>query len=703
MMGNELLVTSGQASKEAHDKAINDALQALRVAIVGGLSDPGGSAAVVAEIEGLVVDARTARDAILAQDRHIYQTVAEMTAAITYTTGQPGSVVAGDRLFVIAGGYQFEVVAAGAPSHHRLVAGVKLLVTPGDSGMDARAFGVVGNGIADDTTALNKFFEVIAAADYGRAVCRGTFRVTARINFIGSWASTKVVDFAATINADFASNGEVFRAEGIPFLRFDGQMIINGKGGTTYSTRQSGNGLVVHSCTRFSAGVIICYYFKYFGVLTTGSTSQPSFERVAGWFCGSYDVGDQSRPLAFTATSNSGGSGSLSQRSTLTVAPGSISDFEVGGTFLRVGSTLHRVTAFNNATGTVEIYPWVENGTTSGTALIYMGGAYRTIGGDTSCGAITVLDAITCGFGILNQSLYPTSIVSAVYQYCAVGMLLGSGPGDSAVAGNTAYAYFENCAFDLVQATTANVGYSIDSTTALSLNKCRNMAPRNTDNSFNESYSMFNGLSITIDGIKNEPRAGATSGGTYSTLNALQAPTSTPTYTLRTNGGTVNLLKSPDRQRLFGINDLIVVVTGTGVNRRPTGTITFVPEPGNNINSGPLGASVGYSGFAGVAMFHAFLVGADWQVSLMTDRIYAGSSTYNPPSIAAGAGATTTLTVPGAAFGDVVVAAFSADIQGLTVSAWVSAANTVSVRFQNGTTAAVDLASGTLSARVLKP
>lgn len=81
--------------------------------------------------------------------------------------------------------------------------------------------------------------------------------------------------------------------------------------------------------------------------------------------------------------------------------------------------------------------------------------------------------------------------------------------------------------------------------------------------------------------------------------------------------------------------------------------------------------------------------------------VLTGSATYNPPSLADGAGATTTVTVTGAALGDYVEGvAFSLDLQGITVTAYVSAADTVSVRFQNESGGLLDLASGTLYVRV---
>lgn len=79
-----------------------------------------------------------------------------------------------------------------------------------------------------------------------------------------------------------------------------------------------------------------------------------------------------------------------------------------------------------------------------------------------------------------------------------------------------------------------------------------------------------------------------------------------------------------------------------------------------------------------------------------------GSATYDPASLADGAGVTTTVTATGAALGDRAQATFSLDLQGITLTAWVSAANTVSVRFQNESGGVLDLASGTLRVFVEK-
>lgn len=80
----------------------------------------------------------------------------------------------------------------------------------------------------------------------------------------------------------------------------------------------------------------------------------------------------------------------------------------------------------------------------------------------------------------------------------------------------------------------------------------------------------------------------------------------------------------------------------------------------------------------------------------------SASATYDPPSLNTGIGATTTIAVANSALGDFVLASFSNDLQGILLTAYVSSAGTVSVRFQNQTGGTIDLASGTLRVRVIK-
>lgn len=77
-----------------------------------------------------------------------------------------------------------------------------------------------------------------------------------------------------------------------------------------------------------------------------------------------------------------------------------------------------------------------------------------------------------------------------------------------------------------------------------------------------------------------------------------------------------------------------------------------------------------------------------------------GSTTFDPPSLVDGQGTTTTVTVTGAALGNFAMVSFSLDLQGITVTSYVSATNTVAAHFQNESGGTLDLASGTLAALV---
>ena len=72
-------------------------------------------------------------------------------------------------------------------------------------------------------------------------------------------------------------------------------------------------------------------------------------------------------------------------------------------------------------------------------------------------------------------------------------------------------------------------------------------------------------------------------------------------------------------------------------------------------------------------------------------------ATLDAGSLVDGAGETDTVAVPGVALGDMVIgASLAVDVAGLIVTAYVSAANVVSIRFQNESGSTVDLASSTL-------
>lgn len=79
------------------------------------------------------------------------------------------------------------------------------------------------------------------------------------------------------------------------------------------------------------------------------------------------------------------------------------------------------------------------------------------------------------------------------------------------------------------------------------------------------------------------------------------------------------------------------------------------------------------------------------------------SATFDPGSVANGAQTTTTVAVPGAVFGDFVLPpALSISAGDMEVSGFISAADVVTVIYQNTSGGAIDLASHTVFVRLMK-
>jgi len=88
--------------------------------------------------------------------------------------------------------------------------------------------------------------------------------------------------------------------------------------------------------------------------------------------------------------------------------------------------------------------------------------------------------------------------------------------------------------------------------------------------------------------------------------------------------------------------------------------------------------------------------------SLALRLIAAVSVTWDPASLIDGAGETKSITVAGAALGDIVLVAPPYDMQDIVFSGYVQAANTVEIRIQNESAATVNLGSGTWKVIVLR-
>ena len=85
-------------------------------------------------------------------------------------------------------------------------------------------------------------------------------------------------------------------------------------------------------------------------------------------------------------------------------------------------------------------------------------------------------------------------------------------------------------------------------------------------------------------------------------------------------------------------------------------------------------------------------------------KFFTATCTLDTDNKVDGTGDTDTIAVPGVALGDIVIGiSFGVDVSGLTVTGYVSSAGVVSLRIQNESGGAVNLASTTVKVVVGRP
>ena len=98
--------------------------------------------------------------------------------------------------------------------------------------------------------------------------------------------------------------------------------------------------------------------------------------------------------------------------------------------------------------------------------------------------------------------------------------------------------------------------------------------------------------------------------------------------------------------------------------------------------------------------------GGAGQFPLAYSNLWFVTAAVDPASVATQATGTDTITVPGVVLGDHVLSkgfAVTGSEAAVTVTAYVSAANTVTLLYSNNTAGAVDLATGTFKCIVGRP
>ena len=395
--------------------------------------------------------------------------------------------------------------------------------------------------------------------------------------------------------------------------------------------------------------------------------------------------------------------GQLSGSSTVTVdqlPPQQTTALEVFGdnsnTFAVINNEIYIVYDVNRTNNTIQVSPQITTAATSGTLKYIYGGLGITIGNNSANTVFRRAHAICCGHGLRLSALYGTQVLSFTSEFCgsAITTARRNAPniGSAVLSG-----YFEGNGFDITEVWThpSYQGLTVAQDTALDPNKVVSL------------YTYLSGGARVSTGVYQKLDATITAKGKrYAAYDWQKVGTdltdALPIKVFVTNGQTTTVSCNEKLFANYSKGSIIYCFQSTtAANGAPTGNIVLNAGSGQTINGG---ASVTFNG-------------ADYQQPLMlvvsrtaenTLKVHAinkveksATLAYDPPSIAAGATASTTVTLTGAVMGDIVVASINRSLAGMDMWAYVSATDTVTVVFKNETASAIDLASLTIKVKIV--
>jgi len=512
------------------------------------------------------------------------------------------------------------------------------------------AGGAVGDGVTDDTAALQAWVTYVLANPTRHYALVGKFKTTQPLKFIAApFTNGLSIHFGARIFSAIAESVPVVEFENVPQLRLNGSLRIAGNGGT-FSTRKNSYGITFKTAELITCGQIEVTDMQSGGVLINDGCTQYTFESLSVARNGASPVAPS---LAWPATTlsaiaaRSGTANSNSQSQTVTLTAPLPSFVAINDWFLRIGGAsgrLHRIVGVTD-TSNVSVFPWLDPAVTTGAQVDLIGGAgFKTVGSDSSCGIIHQFNAKSNGAGSLLYSLYPPSFTNYVSQANAISGVLGTNMGAGLVSLDIKYLYRESELYGFVKGTAYNTQIRIGASVDVNPQQWLALAP--TDNAGVPYFTTFSGLTSYTDSGPMTP-SGLQSGGAE--FGSYTVNTVIGHYEINANTLTLNIA-SPHlyaANQLTGRRSITVTVLGTGSNNQPTGTVTVNPPTGFTLNGGAAGVGVTFSGAAkALVLVMIYTGGTAWKVVNVADV----SASALPGYAAAVAGQVYTRTPTGSAW-----------------------------------------------------
>lgn len=502
--------------------------------------------------------------------------------------------------------------------------------------------GAIGDGIADDTIALQRFFDFLHKIPVEIGDVTGIYKISNGITFGVQGVSSKSLYIIG--NMRIICDVKIDTALSfinLPYLVHKGNISVRGTGSTGYSSRTCRRGIRISACARASFDNIKLDNFYGAGMHieeSAGNTTGLSFNKVRASACGS---GQTSGFLSanWSNRTDTGTTGSGGQRTTITVDVMPPQDiFSIKNyPLIYINGNQHLIYSADYTNNTLTVGGWIDLTLSTGSLRYVFGGGIVIQGSDAGVIGFDFIDAVNCMCAIDMMSLYGPRIGRLIAQSCYTSAFVGLRTDSATVTYYIGNLYVEGNVFDFCQLTNAasDGGYFIAAEYAFDLTKYRTgVTIRASDNSGGDSYQLHPTTAILKNGTllrnykkeKNRTEAGSViSVSVNSSLNV---------STYRTNSKTIKLSKSTILNNSTGLDSTVLIIQGLTANNVPTGSITFTVADETDSINGVMGNAV-FSNFKKTPVFSIYYSysNSSFMVVNTTDVVSAQNSPNTAPNV----------------------------------------------------------------------
>lgn len=361
-----------------------------------------------------------------------------------------------------------------------------------------------------------------------------------------------------------------------------------------------------------------------------------------------------------------------------------------------VESLIYRVMSYNSATRTISVFPILKDiNKTSGTLAFLIGGGLRVNGSDANVINVHKFGGTGNAIACHMNNFYSLNFAGWNAENNGIAMLIGSSSTGITYGSTVNSPYFENNGYDIIDHSTENSQINLKSCVALNWEKVYKLTPQTASGTKDTTYSKT-GLTIEEGGKKWTKQDNIFSGvtGTTKTLTLGEQEH----VVIRATSPTIILKDDVKKRELFGYVDLFFSCTGIRNNSSSSDKIILRSADGYTIN-GVVGDFIINKPRASV-MFHARLIGNNWQVNQYKAEMPITTKSIDLPSIAAKETYIMTTAMSNAEIGDFVSLSFDIDTQELIITPSVVsvidpgtqiATNMIKISVFNPTSTAINL------------